>query len=649
MRRSPKETEVSTRRITRRGLLLGGAQAAVVAVLAARMRKMQLEDAKQYRLLAEGNSVKIRLIPPARGLIFDRNGVMLAGNEQNYRVTITREDTDDVDATLAALRRLIPITDGDTKDILHDIRRRPPTTPVTVADRLTWDEFSRVAVNGPSLPGVSPDVGLSRLYPRREDFGHVIGYVGPVSDYDLSKMEDPDPLLLIPKFQLGKTGIEAKEESVLRGSAGQRRVEVNSAGREMRELSREPGQPGENLQLTLDYRLQNYALQRLEEESAATVVMDVTNGDVLACASAPSFDPNLFVRGISVADYQRLTQDDHRPLADKTVQGLYPPGSTYKMVTALAALEAGLVTPEETIWCPGYVEIAGRRFHCWKGAGHGHVNMTKSMEQSCDVYYYELSQRVGIDKMSDMAKRLGVGVRPDLPMSAVKEGVAPTKEWKRERYGKDWLIGDTANAAIGQGYVLASPMHLAIMAARIASGKKVEPRLIRARDGVEQPIRVTDDLGVEKTYLDSVRKGMTAVVNSSRGTARGSRIAMKEWKMAGKTGTSQVRNITKAERARGVIRNEQLPWNRRDHALFVAFAPIDNPRYAVSVVVEHGSGGSTAAAPIARDVLLFALAGGLPPDDAYPSFARAKAKELNETLDLVDPDTVQKPQSRSRA
>ncbi|KEP70207.1 penicillin-binding protein [Thioclava dalianensis] len=649
MRRSPKESQQSTRSITRRGLLLGGAQMAVVAVLAARMRKMQLEDSAQYRLLAEGNSVKIRLIPPARGLIYDRNGVLLAGNEQNYRVTITREDTDNVAATLADLRKLVPITDSDAADILHDIRRRPPTTPVTVADRLSWDEFSRVAVNTPSLPGVSPDVGLSRAYPRREDFAHVIGYVGPVSDYDLSKMEDPDPLLMIPKFQLGKTGIEAKEEDVLRGEAGQRRVEVNSAGREMRELSREPGKPGENLQLTIDYRLQNYALKRLENESAACVVIDVTNGDVLACTSAPSFDPNMFVRGISVAQYQELTQNDHRPLADKSVQGLYPPGSTYKMVTALAALEAGLTTPNETVWCPGYVEIAGRRFHCWKRAGHGHVDMTKSMQQSCDVYYYEMSQRVGIDKMSAMAERLGFGARPDLPMSAVKEGVAPTKTWKRERYGKDWLIGDTANAAIGQGYVLASPMHLAIMAARIASGKKVEPRLIRTRDGIEQPIRVSDDLDIDPDHLIDVRRGMNAVVNSARGTARGARIERDEWKMAGKTGSAQVRNISKAERARGVIRNDQLPWDQRDHALFVAFAPVDNPRYAVSVVVEHGSGGSTTAAPIARDVLLFAQAGGLPPDDAYPAFARKAAQELNASLDLVDPETVQKPQAKSRA
>lgn len=649
MRRSPKETRESSRKITRRGLMLGGAQVAVMAVLAARMRKMQVEDAAQYRLLAEGNSVKIRLIPPARGLIHDRNGVLLAGNEQNYRVTLTRENTDDVNATLAALRRLIPITDADAADIAHDIRRRPPTTPVTVADRLGWDEFSRVAVNMPTLPGVQPDVGLSRHYPRHDDFTHVIGYVGPVSDYDLSKMEDPDPLLLIPKFQLGKTGIEAREEDMLRGHAGQRRIEVNATGREMRELSRQPGKPGENLQLTLEYRLQNYAQQRLGQESAATVVIDVTNGDVVACASTPSFDPNLFVRGISVADYHRLTSDDHRPLTDKTVQGLFPPGSTYKVVTALAALEAGLVTPQETIWCPGHMDISGRRFHCWKRTGHGHVNMLKSLQQSCDVYYYELSQRVGIEKISAMARRLGIGVKPDLPMPSVKEGIAPTRTWKRERYGKDWLPGDTANAAIGQGYVLASPMQLAIMAARIASGKEVKPRLIRARDGIEQPVHEADDLGIAPEHLNWVRRGMSAVVNSSRGTAHGSRIALTEWQMAGKTGTSQVRNITKAERARGVSRNDQLPWNRRDHALFIAFAPVDNPRYAASIVVEHGSGGSTTAAPIARDMLLFALADGLPSDDAYPASVRAKAKAVNESLDLVDPESVQRPQERSRA
>ena len=647
MRRSPKETLESSRKITRRGLMLGGAQAAIVAALGLRMRTMQVERADQFRLLAEGNSVKIRLIPPARGLVHDRNGVLLAGNEQNYRVTITREDAGDVEQVLSDLRRLIPIGDEETEELLTEFRRRAPTTPVTVADRLSWEQFSRVAVNAPALPGVTPDVGLSRIYPRSQDFAHILGYVGPVSDYDLSQIENPDPILNIPKFQLGKLGVEAKLEDELRGRAGQRRVEVNSAGREMRELGREEGEPGVNLQLTVDYRVQNYALARLGNESAAAVVMDVQTGDLIAISSAPSFDPNLFVRGISNADYRALTEDDHRPLADKTVQGVYPPGSTYKLVTALAAMEAGVISPEETVYCPGHLEVGGRRFHCWKRAGHGRMNMIQSLEQSCDVFFYDVSQRVGIDRISAMAERLGIGIRHDLPMSAVAEGLAPTKSWKVERYGKEWLIGDTINASIGQGFVLTSPLHLAVMTARVASGRAVVPRLIQSIDGVEVPIPEAPDLGLEAAWLASVRKGMTAVVNSKRGTAKSSRIVAAEWTMAGKTGTSQVRNITAAERARGVISNDQLPWNRRDHGLFVAYAPVDNPRYAISLVVEHGGGGSTAAAPIARDILLFALNGGVPPLAAYPESQRGRIRTMQESLELVDPDTVGNGKTRA--
>lgn len=646
-KKNAANSQASRASITRRGLLLGAAQAAIVATLGLRMRKMQLEQADEYRMLAEGNSVKIRLIPPARGLIYDRNGELLAGNEQNYRVTITREDAGDVPAVLAELRRLIPISDADAEAFLTDIKRRPPTAPVTVADRLSWEEFSRIAVNTPALTGVTPEVGLSRAYPHGPDFAHVLGYVGAVSDYDLSKIENPDPLLRIPKFQLGKTGIEAKLEDELRGKAGQRRVEVNSAGREMRELDRREGDPGTAIQLTLDTRLQNFAHARLKGESAATVVMDVTNGDILAIVSAPSFDPNMFVRGISSPEYRMLMQDDHRPLADKTVQGLYPPGSTYKMVTALAALEAGVIGPEDTVYCPGYYQLGGRKFHCWKHSGHGRVNVTQSLEQSCDVFFYEVSQRVGIDKISDMAHRLGVGVRHDLPMSAVAEGVAPTKAWKQERYGKDWQVGDTINSSIGQGYVLASPLHLAVMASRIASGRKVVPRLVRARDGVEVPVPTPEPLGLEEAWLAHVRRGMIDVVNGSHGTAAGAKVVMAEWKMAGKTGTAQVRNISAAERARGVVSNSQLPWERRDHALFVCFAPVDNPKYAVSMIVEHGGGGSAVAGPIARDILLFALAGGLPPLEAYPSSQRGTIKSRFEALDLLDPASVGPAKSRA--
>jgi penicillin-binding protein 2 len=375
--------------------------------------------------------------------------------------------------------------------------------------------------------------------------------------------------------------------------------------------------------------------------------MDVNRGDILAIVSAPSFDPNLFVRGISSADYATLTENDRRPLADKTVQGAYPPGSTFKIVTALAALEAGVIGLDETVYCPGYMKLGDRRFHCWKGGGHGHVSLTESLEQSCDVFYYEVAQRTGIDRIADMARRLGIGVKHDLPMSAITEGIAPDKAWKLARYGKDWRVGDTLNSAIGQGYVLASPLQLAVMTARVATGRAVEPRLVRAVDDVEVDFAEPLPLGLNENHLRAVRGGLFAVSNSARGTARQSRIVDEAMLMAGKTGTSQVRNISAAERAAGVTKNDQLPWNRRDHALFVCYAPFDAPRIAVALVVEHGGGGSTAAAPIARDILLQALYDGFPPLTAYPADQRSRIEEERAKLPLADPESFTKGSIRA--
>lgn len=638
MRRPARDTEASTRRFTRRALFMGGAMAAMVAVLGARMRYLGVEQADQFRLLAEENRVNIRLIPPNRGLIQDRNGKLIAGNEQNYRVVITREDAGDVETVLNRLSHIIPMTAEDRADILKEVARNSPFVPITVADRLDWETFSEIAVNGPALPGVTPEVGLSRVYPRDRDFAHVVGYVGPVSERDLEGLENPDPLLRIPKFQIGKIGVERWMEDVLRGHAGTKRIEVNAVGRVMREIDRQEGDPGDDIRLTIDADVQNFVQARLGEESAACVVMDVTNGDIIAITSAPSFDPNLFVRGISQADYSSLMEHDHRPLANKTVQGAYPPGSTFKMVTALAALEAGAITPETTVRCPGYLEFGNRRFHCWKRGGHGGVNLERSLMESCDVYYYDIAQRVGIDKIAEMGRRLGLGIRHDLPMSAITEGNMPDKAWKMDRHKQEWRVGDTINASIGQGYVLASPLQLAVMTARVATGMAVHPRLIRSIDGKEVEVAPAEPLGLSDAQLKSVRRGMFAVMNGKAGTARGSRIADETMLMCGKTGTSQVRNISAAERASGVVSNDQLPWNRRDHALFVGYAPADNPRYAVSVVVEHGGGGSAVAAPIARDALLRALYGEIPPLTAYPADQRGRMETLLKELPLRRPD-----------
>jgi penicillin-binding protein 2 len=378
--------------------------------------------------------------------------------------------------------------------------------------------------------------------------------------------------------------------------------------------------------------LQSYVKARLEGESASAVVIDCATGDLRAIASAPSFDPNLFVRGISVTDYRALTDNDHRPLATKAVQDTYPPGSTFKMVVALAALDAGVIDATETVYCPGHLEISGRRFHCWRRGGHGHVDLKNSLKQSCDVFYYDIAMRVGIDKISAMAQRLGLGVRHPVPMSAVAQGISPTREWKQARFGQEWLIGDTVNTSIGQGYAQASPLQLAVMTARLATGRDVTPRLIKSVNGIEQPDGAGDLLGLNENHLRMVRRGMFAVCNEQRGTGYGSRIAAEEFLQAGKSGTSQVRNITTAERASGVIRNEDLPWERRDHALFVSFAPFDAPRYAVAVVVEHGGGGSTAAAPIVRDVMLQALYDGTPPLAAYPARDRPRIEAQQERL-----------------
>ena len=625
MRRSRADSEASHSKLSRRAVLLGSAQLLFMGGLAARMNYLQVDQADQFRLLAEENRINIRLIPPARGEIFDRNGVRLAQNVPSYRIVIVREDADDVDAVMDRLGKVIDL-DPEMRDrAMAEIKRSAPFLPVTVADDVTWDEVSRVSVNAPALPGVYPEVGLSRFYPQHETFAHVVGYVGPVSERDLARYEDPEPVLRIPRFQIGKVGVEAKFEEQLRGSAGAKRVEVNAVGRVMRELDRREGEAGADLQLTLDSELQDYIKARLGEESASAVVVDLEHGDVLAIASSPSYDPNKFVRGISVGDYGVLRENNHRPLASKTVQDAYPPGSTFKIVTALAALEAGLIRPDETVYCPGHMEIGSRRFHCWKRAGHGHVNLEQSLRDSCDVYYYDLALKVGIDRIAEMGRKLGLGTAPDVPMSAVTAGLMPDREWKRRERGAEWHIGDTVNASIGQGYVLTSPLQQAIMVARVATGRSVEPRLVRSVGGLQTPSRGGTPLDIDEAHLKLIRKAMFVVSNSRRGTAYRSRIIAEDMRLAGKTGTSQVLNR--------VVRNQDVPWEERDHALFVNFAPYDAPRIAVSIVVEHGGGGSSTAAPIARDITLQALYKGTPPLEAYPAGDRERIQAQQKRLE----------------
>ena len=631
MNRSWAESDESAGVISRRALVLGGAQLALLSTLVLRMRQLQVEEAAEYQLLAEDNRVNVRLIPPRRGKVFDRHGIPVAQNGQNYRIVIVREDAGNVEETISKVRRLVELDESKLQRALKEVYRRSPFVPVTLADQLAWEDVAEVAVNAPALPGITPEVGLSRVYPLGPDFAHVVGYVGPVSESDLAQAETADPVLQIPEYEFGKIGIEAKRETDLRGRAGIRRIEVSAAGRVMRELGRDESVAGSDLQLTIDHGLQNYALARLAGESGSAVVIDVETGDLLAMVSSPSFDPNLFVRGISVQDYGALREDAQVPLFNRSVQGQYPPGSTFKMMTALAALRAGVIGPRDTVHCPGHLEFGGRKFHCWRAGGHGRVDLDKAIAQSCDVYFYEVARRVGIDRIAELCKEFGLGQRADIPVSAVRSGLVPSIKWKAQVRGERWIEGETLNAGIGQGDVLATPLQLAVMTARIASGRAVKPRLIKSVDGVEATVEPAVEIDLPEGQMQLVRRAMYNVVNGARGTARRSPIVAEEFLMAGKTGTSQVRGISEAERERGVTKNEELPRHLRDHGLFVAFAPYDRPKYAISVVVEHGSSGSLVAPP-ARDILLYALFEGIPPLTAYPEDQREAIRQQHQEM-----------------
>ncbi len=594
--------EIKRSRLSRRALILAGLQGSVAGIIGWRMHQLGVKQGDQYRLLAEENRINIQLLPPARGLIYDRDGDLLTINNRVYTIEMVREQSGDPELILNRLAQLIPLTPEQIDKALLDMSKRRAFVPVTVATGLEWEHIAAVSANAPALPGVTPQLGLNRQYPKGPDYGHIVGYVGSVSDYDLDNDPDRDPLLRIPRFKIGKTGIEAKLEKPLRGEAGIKRIEVNSIGRIIRELDRQEGGPGVNIQLTIGHELQSFALERMKGKSASAVVMDVRNGDIMALASGPTFDPNKFLKPISQKDWAEMNDPKMRPLVNKAVAGTYPPASTFKMIVALAALEAGVANQGEDVRCKGHMLVSGRKFHCWRRGGHGNVNMREALRYSCDVYFYEMALRVGIENITRMANRFGLGVRPNVELPSMKAGLTPTKEWKNRIKKQDWVLGDSMNAGIGQGFVLASPLQLAVMTARLATGTMIEPRMINMYDNTITPVNGVEPLGLKSSHLAVVRQGMFDVSNHRRGTAFGSRLK-NGVQMAGKTGTSQVRRITTSERRRGVVKNEDLPWNRRDHALFVGYAPFRDPKYAVSVVVEHGGGGSKVAAPIARDIL----------------------------------------------
>jgi penicillin-binding protein 2 len=594
---------------TRRSVMMSGGVGAILAVLGGRLYQLQIVDGEEYMTRAEENRVSQRLLAPLRGRFLDRFGTELAANRRNYRVLIIPEQASEgVEEAIDTVGRIIDLSDHDRQRILRDVDSNKRFVPTTVVENLSWEEFARINLNLPYLSGIVPDVGETRDYPFGDALSHVLGYVGAVSQQDMEK--DSDPLLSLPGFRIGKRGVEKAYDEQVRGTAGVSRVEVNAYGRTIRELGRDPGVPGSDIYLTIDNELQRYAAERLGQESAACVVMDVTNGDILTLVSTPGYDPNEFNVGIKDAEWKALTTDDHTPLINKAIWGTYPPGSTFKPMVALSAVDAGAIDPDFTVNCTGSLAFGNYVFHCWKHTGHGRVDLHRGIQESCDVFFYEVAKRLGIDGIEAGTKKLGLGELTHIEIPGEQPGCIPGRAWKLAKFGVPWQQGETLNTGIGQGYVTATPIQLCTAAARIASGNAVVPRITRVVGKAAQPRFVPKHLDFQDKSLQLVQAGMNAVVNEPGGTAYAWRIAEPGFEMAGKTGTAQVHHISKEERASGRRNTDQfeakLPWKLREHALFIAFAPVASPRYAASIILEHGSTVTHPHVQMVRDILLFA-------------------------------------------
>ncbi len=631
MRRDTNRTSV----FTRRALILGGIEALALGGLAAKLYQVQVADGKRYALLAESNRVSARLLAPPRGRLLDRAGTPVAGNRMNWRAVLVAEETDDVQGTLERFSGLIPLSDHERARIDRELGHSRRFIPIILRDFLEWDEMALIEVNAPDLPGILIDVGTTRLYPFGATLAHVIGYVAPPSE---DEAED-EPLLALPGMRIGRAAVEKYHDLALRGRAGLVQVEVNAVGRVIRELAREEGVPGAEITLTIDSGLQQDVVATLGAESASAVVLDAQNGEVLAMATTPSFDPGLFNSGVSQAQWNEWTKNRQTPLINKAVAGLYAPGSTFKMVVAMAGLAARAITANERIFCPGYLDLGDTRFHCWSRYGHGALDLRGGLKNSCDVFFYEVARRTGIDAIAAMANRFGLGVRPAIELPEARAGLVPTRAW-REGHGHHWNPGDTVVHGIGQGFLEIAPVQLATMAARIATGRAVEPHLTRSVGGAASPGADPASwpaLDVPAPYLHMVREGMWAVVNEPGGTAPLARLDLPGVQLAGKTGSTQVRHVSREMREHGHFNSESLPWEFRPHALFVAFAPYDAPRYALAVVVEHGNAGAQRAAPLARAIMTDVLLRD-PANRAAPAPAAPRVTARAEAAPIAPPD-----------
>jgi penicillin-binding protein 2 len=580
---------------SRRMMLVGGAQAAIGGLLIGRLSWLAIKENEHYQLLSESNRVQLIIVPPRRGWIVDRRGKPIAINRSDFRVDLIPDQLENPAPTIATLRQLLALTPDDVDRIIRELKAAHGYRPVQVAENMPYERYAAVTVRLPELPGVQPMRGFSRFYPTGPAVGHLVGYVGAASAAEYEK--EKNPLLITPGFKIGKEGLEETLERNLRGVPGGQRVELTARGKLVRELEPKPDRSGSTVQLAIDADLQEFAARRLGEESGSCVVLDCLTGDVLTMVSMPAYDPNSFSDGIGRTEWKMLSEDPRQPLRNKVLNSLYPPGSTIKPMGALALLQHG-IDPTDRVFCGGGYQLGNRFFRCL--GRHGSVDMRRAIAKSCNTYFYAMTNRIGYDKVAPMAKRLGLGQKFDLPVVSQNYGTVPDSAWKLKRYQKnkrlierpDWTNSDTLNAAIGQGFLIVNPLQLAVMAARIASGRDLQPQLIGVHKN-PPPL-----IGLDPKHLEIVRGGMWQVVNGD-GTAGASRLPLEGIEMSGKTGTAQVRRIA------GAQRGQSGDWKYRDHGLFVFFAPSDQPRFAGAVVIEHGLGGARAAAPVAKDVLTF--------------------------------------------
>jgi penicillin-binding protein 2 len=605
--RSFSETfENKSRLITRRMFILSSLKIAVFIGIICRLFYLQISENIKWRSLSDKNRLREWKMPPQRGIIEDYFGEKIAKNSQVFQLHMIPEDVPNLEELFFRLSKIIDFNERKKSNLIKRLKKRKPWEPIIISDNLSWSEFSRLNLFLHETPGIKPVVSIARKYIEDGSFSHIIGYVSAVSVKDLEN----SALLRkinIPGLKTGKNGLEKSLNEDMIGKPGLQRFEVNAYGKRIKELKFVEGTAGKNYRTTLDIDVQQFTSELLKDKSGSICVMDIYTGDIIAMVSSPTFDANKFVHGIDTKDWQDLINDDKKPLINKSIAGLYPPGSTIKPLVALSALENDVISPNTTTECKGVIELYGHTYHCWKEKGHGFLRLREGIKQSCDIYFYEVARRLGVDRLAETANKFGLGNKVFDILDEERTGLVPSTKWKLKNIGRGWLLGETLLAGIGQGYFQVTPIQLCLMTAQLANGGyKIKPKIIYN----EQALQSTTDASREQfgqlyrnqENVKFVLDAQFGATNEPMGTSYRSRHVKPEYIFAGKTGTSQIRSITEEERELK-IKQKDLPYKRRDHALFTAFAPYKNPRYAFSVVIEHGGAGSSAAAPLAKKVI----------------------------------------------